>query len=105
MAAVTEGTGGDGETRNKMIHLENNDDNEQFEDLGPDITSAILARVVDYCGRHAAAATAMDNDGLNRSNHDFLSGVDQDTLFDLLLATTPTAGAPPSRSLSVSPCA
>uniref|UniRef100_A0A0E0LZ48 SKP1-like protein n=1 Tax=Oryza punctata TaxID=4537 RepID=A0A0E0LZ48_ORYPU len=54
----------------------------------PNVASSILARVVDYLGRHAAAADAdaMDDDGLHRFDADFLAGVDQDTLFDLLLA-------------------
>uniref|UniRef100_A0A0E0EQ36 SKP1-like protein n=1 Tax=Oryza meridionalis TaxID=40149 RepID=A0A0E0EQ36_9ORYZ len=49
----------------------------------PNVASPILARVVDYLARHAAA---MDDDGLDRFDRDFLAGVDQDTLFDLLLA-------------------
>uniref|UniRef100_A0A0E0B0M5 SKP1-like protein n=1 Tax=Oryza glumipatula TaxID=40148 RepID=A0A0E0B0M5_9ORYZ len=52
----------------------------------PNVASPILARVVDYLARHAAAAAAMYDDGLDRFDRDFLAGVDQDTLFDLLLA-------------------
>ncbi|XP_048552704.1 SKP1-like protein 4 [Triticum urartu] len=61
----------------------------------PQVTGRILARVVDYCNRHYADADAaayayaspflVDPD-LERFDTDFVSGIDQDTLFMLLLA-------------------
>ncbi|VAH56938.1 unnamed protein product [Triticum turgidum subsp. durum] len=62
------------------------------------VTGRILARVVDYCKRHYgdsdadAAAYVVKTTfssgypDLDRFDTDFVSGVDQDTLFDLLLA-------------------
>nr|CDM81290.1 unnamed protein product [Triticum aestivum] len=55
------------------------------------VTGRILARVVDYCNRHYAdadAATTFSSGDpeLDRFDTDFVSGIDQDTLFDLLLA-------------------
>uniref|UniRef100_A0A453DZN7 SKP1-like protein n=5 Tax=Triticinae TaxID=1648030 RepID=A0A453DZN7_AEGTS len=60
------------------------------------VTGRILARVVDYCNRHYADADAAayvvkttfssGDPDLDRFDTDFVSGVDQDTLFDLLLA-------------------
>lgn len=58
----------------------------------PQVTGRILARVVDYCNRHYADAAAYANPfssgdpDLERFDTDFVSGIDPDTLFHLLLA-------------------
>ncbi|KAF0909805.1 hypothetical protein E2562_000125 [Oryza meyeriana var. granulata] len=83
--ATTERTSsGDTEPAKKTVDLVSNE-GERKVPL-PNINSAILTRVIDYCVRHAAVAASMDDDGLERFDDDFLSGVDQDTPFDLLLA-------------------
>ena len=61
----------------------------------PKITGRILSRVVDYCNRHYADAEAATyvaspfssgDPDLERFDADFIGGVDQDTLIDLILA-------------------
>ncbi|KAM3409422.1 hypothetical protein ACQJBY_002003 [Aegilops geniculata] len=62
----------------------------------PQVTGRILARVVDYCNRHYADADAdaaayanpfsSGDPDMERFDTDFVSGIDQDTLFLLLLA-------------------
>lgn len=49
----------------------------------PNVTSQILSKVIEYCKKHVAAATS--NDDLKAWDADFVK-VDQDTLFDLILA-------------------
>ncbi|KAE8785211.1 SKP1-like protein 4 [Hordeum vulgare] len=60
----------------------------------PEVKGRILARVVDYCNRHYAdgaeahvSSTFSSGDPeLDRFDADLVSGIDQDTLFDLLIA-------------------
>jgi S-phase kinase-associated protein 1 len=52
----------------------------------PKVTGRILARVVDYCTCHYAAAHAVVNPDLERFDTDFIGGVDYNTLIDLILA-------------------
>ncbi|KQJ94093.1 SKP1-like protein 1 [Brachypodium distachyon] len=62
----------------------------------PQVTGRILSRVIDYCNKHyadpdAAAAAAADpfssgDPVLDRFDGDFVGGLDQDTLFDIMVA-------------------
>ncbi|XP_059314411.1 SKP1-like protein 1A [Lycium barbarum] len=55
----------------------------------PNVTSKILAKVIEYCKRHVDAAAKTDDkaaeDDLKSFDADFVK-VDQGTLFDLILA-------------------
>ncbi|CAN1771370.1 SKP1-like protein 4 [Linum perenne] len=55
----------------------------------PNVTSQILAKVIEYCRKHVEAAAGAGNDDINKDlknwDADFVS-VDQKTLFDLILA-------------------
>ncbi|KAK4340479.1 hypothetical protein RND71_041941 [Anisodus tanguticus] len=55
----------------------------------PNVTSKILAKVIEYCKRHVDAAVKTDDkaseDDLKTFDADFVK-VDQGTLFDLILA-------------------
>ncbi|XP_059286578.1 SKP1-like protein 1A [Lycium ferocissimum] len=55
----------------------------------PNVTSKILAKVIEYCKRHVDAAAKTDDkaseDDLKNFDADFVK-VDQGTLFDLILA-------------------
>ncbi|XP_060174039.1 SKP1-like protein 1 [Lycium barbarum] len=55
----------------------------------PNVTSIILAKVIEYCRRHVDAAAKTDDkaseDDLKNFDADFVK-VDQSTLFDLILA-------------------
>ncbi|CAI0554211.1 unnamed protein product [Linum tenue] len=48
----------------------------------PNVTGGILAKVIEYCKKHRAAAA---DGGLKSWDEDFVK-VDQNTLFDLILA-------------------
>nr|XP_051221265.1 uncharacterized protein LOC127339450 [Lolium perenne] len=52
----------------------------------PKVTGRILARVVDYCTCHYAAAHAVVNPDLERFDAEFVGGMDHDTLMSLILA-------------------
>ncbi|CAK8574919.1 unnamed protein product [Lathyrus sativus] len=55
----------------------------------PNVTSKILAKVIDYCKKHVEAANrderSVDEDDLRTWDAEFVK-VDQNTLFDLILA-------------------
>ncbi|KAE8667342.1 SKP1-like protein 1B [Hibiscus syriacus] len=53
----------------------------------PNVTSKILSKVLEYCKKHVDAATKEKNteDEIKAWDADFV-GVDQNTLFDLILA-------------------
>jgi S-phase kinase-associated protein 1 len=54
----------------------------------PGVTSAILAKVLEYCKKHVASAEdgTSDHDDLKKWDAEFLLEVDQATLYDLIEA-------------------
>ncbi|URE32496.1 SKP1-like protein [Musa troglodytarum] len=51
----------------------------------PNVTSGILAKVIEYCRKHVDAASKLPDEELKAWDADFVK-VDQATLFDLTLA-------------------
>ncbi|RZC64081.1 hypothetical protein C5167_025830 [Papaver somniferum] len=51
----------------------------------PNVTSKILAKVIEYCRKHDGDADEKDKDEAKNWDADFVK-VDQNTLFDLILA-------------------
>ncbi|KAM7273807.1 hypothetical protein ACFE04_028471 [Oxalis oulophora] len=51
----------------------------------PNVTATILAKVIEYCKKHSAANDSTDRNLLKSWDADFVN-VDQETLFDLIMA-------------------